>query len=100
MSRYLLASAQRDTITEKRKLSTVIIPTPIIRTSDLYIQTTGIERLDKLALKFYEDATLWWVIAAANGLGKGTLIVPANTTIRIPENSGIDDFIQQINTQR
>ena len=68
--------------------------------NDTYITTTTPDRLDKLANDFYGDSQFWWIIASANGLGKGTLIVPANTTIRIPENSGIDDFIQQINTQR
>jgi len=100
MSRYLLASAQRDTTTEKRKLSTVIIPTPIIRSSDLYIQTTGIERLDKLALKFYEDATLWWVIAAANGLGKGSLMIPGGLNLRIPDKLNIQEYVNQINATR
>ena len=68
--------------------------------NDTYITTTTPDRLDKLANDFYGDSQFWWIIASANGLGKGTLIVPENTTIRIPEKIGIDEFIQQINTQR
>jgi len=43
---------------------------------------------------------LWWVIAASNGLGKGTLIVPQNTTIRIPSKSLILQQINEANTDR
>jgi nucleoid-associated protein YgaU len=58
------------------------------------------ERLDKLALDFYNDGSLWWVIAAANGLGKGTLVVQPNTRLRIPSETGVQDRIQQANKQR
>lgn len=41
------------------------------------------ERLDHLAGKEYGDATLWWVIAGASGIGWG-MQVPPGTFIRIP----------------
>ena len=41
------------------------------------------QRLDHLAGIVYEDSTLWWVIAAASGIGWG-LQVPPGTVIRIP----------------
>jgi nucleoid-associated protein YgaU len=100
MSRYILANAQRDSFTEKRKLSTVIIPTPVKRTSDTFIQTVGTERLDKLALTFYGDATLWWVIASANALGKGSLMIPSGLNLRIPDKLNIQEYINQINQSR
>jgi hypothetical protein len=99
MSRYKLTNQIKDA-NGIRKSASWIVPVPPTSTNDTYITTTTPDRLDKLANDFYGDSQLWWIIASANGLGKGTLIVPANTTIRIPENSGIDDFIQQINTQR
>jgi hypothetical protein len=43
---------------------------------------------------------LWWVIAAANGLGKGTLIVPANTNLRIPAKTQFLDQVIQTNRTR
>ena len=43
------------------------------------------ERLDTIAGKAYGDATLWWVIAAASGIG-WNLQVPPGTVIRIPVN--------------
>lgn len=100
MSRYVTATIQRDLVTEKRKLSTVIIPTPQLRSSDIYIQISGAERLDKLAFTFYEDETLWWIIAAANGLGKGSMMIPAGFKLRIPDKINIRQYINDTNSSR
>ena len=45
--------------------------------------TSDRERLDILAGKYYGDGTLWWVIAAASGIGWG-LQVPPDTYLIIP----------------
>jgi hypothetical protein len=84
----------------KRKFSTIIFPAAPESNGDLYIQITSVDRLDKLAYIFYEDATMWWVIAAANGLGKGTYVVPANTRLRIPEKTNIQQVIIETNNER
>ena len=84
----------------KRKFSTIIFPPAPEANGDLYIQTTSPDRLDKLAYIFYEDATMWWVIAAANALGKGTYVVPANTRLRIPEKTNIQQVIIETNNER
>jgi len=44
------------------------------------------ERLDTLAGVTYGDSSLWWIIAAASGIGWG-LQVPPGTVLRIPDNS-------------
>ena len=44
------------------------------------------DRLDNLAFRHYKDASLWWIIAKANGLGKGRTILNPNFKIRIPGN--------------
>jgi hypothetical protein len=41
------------------------------------------ERLDQLAGTFYGTGELWWIIAAASGIG-WALQVPAGTRLRIP----------------
>jgi nucleoid-associated protein YgaU len=69
-------------------------------TSDLYIQVTSADRLDILASKLYGDQSLWYIIAAANGLGKGSLVVPPNTVLRIPSTEQTISFINSINTRR
>jgi hypothetical protein len=85
---------------KKRKFSTIIFPAAPESNGDLYIQTTSPDRLDKLAYIFYEDATMWWVIAAANALGKGTYMVPADTRLRIPEKTNIQQVIIETNNER
>jgi len=81
--------------------STVIYPiTNYNLQTDTFIRTTSADRLDKLALQFYNDASMWWIIAATNGLGKGTIIVPPNTKLRIPTPERAIDLLQQINATR
>ena len=43
------------------------------------------ERLDTIAGSTYNNSSLWWVIAAASGIGWG-LQVPHGTIIKIPVN--------------
>lgn len=45
------------------------------------------ERLDILAGRSYGDARLWWVIAAASGVG-WSLQVPPGTILYLPSNLG------------
>jgi hypothetical protein len=96
MSRYSSTPVIRDT-TEQRRKATTIIPVIPISVSDIYIQITSADRLDKLANTFYGDSTLWWVIATANNLGKGTIVVPQNVILRIPSKSNIQQIINNIN---
>ena len=98
-SRYEKAKIIKDK-TGKRKYSTVISTSPPPGPADTFILTTGIERMDKLAYDFYEDATLWWIIADANQLQKGTLYVEANTRLRIPPAANIQDLISKGNNER
>jgi hypothetical protein len=69
----------------KRYRSTVKYPVINKKSTDIYIVGSQHDRLDNLAYKYYEDARLWWIIARANNLGKGTLTVPIGTQIRIPK---------------
>ena len=67
---------------------TVIKPSiypPITRNAnDIYVRTTPGDRLDLLANKYYANVGYWWVIAEANGIGKGTMAIPPNIQLRIP----------------
>jgi nucleoid-associated protein YgaU len=44
------------------------------------------ERLDTVAGEVYGDGRLWWVIAAASGIGWG-LQIPAGTLLYIPKST-------------
>ena len=45
----------------------------------------GGQRLDHIAGATYGSASLWWVIAAASGIGWG-MQLPAGTILRVPKN--------------
>ena len=99
MSRYTTAT-QIKTEDKKRRISTVILPPTSISPRDFYIKTTSPDRLDKLAYEFYADSSLWWIIASSNNLGKGTLVVPENTILRIPAKAAIQDLVANKNKER
>ena len=99
MSRYATTKQIKEK-NRSRKAETTIISTTPPTDSDIYINVTTPERLDLLANQFYNDATQWWIIAAANGLGKGTLFTPENIILRIPINENQQDYIAQINSER
>lgn len=98
MGRYNTTTAIRNKF-GKQIAKTTIISMPF-DANDIYIKTTSIERLDLLANEFYGDASDWYKIASANNLGKGSLWVPANTILRIPKISKLDDYITKLNNER
>ena len=84
-----------------RRNSTIILPNSISNPlTDIFIKTTSIERLDKLAQQFYNDASLWWIIAATNNIGKGTLLVPIDTELRIPAAESVMNMLINLNQTR
>ena len=57
-----------------------------------YMYATETDRLDTLALRFYKDQSLWWVIAIANpGMDFFTIFPPTPKRIRVP--SGINTIL-------
>jgi hypothetical protein len=52
----------------------------------------GFERLDTIAGKEYGDSTLWWVLAAASGIGWG-LQVPPDTIINVPNIQQVTQLV-------
>lgn len=61
---------------------------PIIerQDTDIFIETRLGDRFDLLAHEFYGNVSLWWVVARANNLIKGTLGVEPGIKLRIPTN--------------
>jgi hypothetical protein len=86
--------------TRKRKIGSYIISVSDTAPDDLYIQITSSDRLDILAAKLYGDQTLWYIIAAANGLGKGSLVVQPDTILRIPNRTVAEQNIIKLNSER
>lgn len=84
-----------------RRNSTIILPNSISNPlTDIFIKTTSVERLDKLAQQFYNDASMWWIIAATNNIGKGTLLVPIDTELRIPAAESVMNMLINLNQTR
>lgn len=85
MSRY---SSTPRKINKKgqRVLVPTLYPTISLSDSDQFVYPKDGERLDNLAYKYYNDSSLWWIIAQANELGKGRTILNPNFKIRIPGN--------------
>ena len=74
---------------------------PLSETDEYVITTVG-DRLDSLAYSYYLDATLWWVIAAANNnITKGALYPEPGTQLRIPTDiNAVLDLYNQFNQAR
>lgn len=79
----------------KRFLSTTLLPVIEPTIDDIYIIGQIGDRLDNLAFKYYNDSTIWWVIARANNIGKGDLVVPIGEQIRIPNPTMIYELIKE-----
>lgn len=57
--------------------------------NDTYVITTDGDRYDRLALQYYSDSSLWWVISNANPeYIDGSLFPPVGIQLRIPGNIG------------
>ena len=55
--------------------------------SDIYVFVTDGDRYDTLALAYYNDSSLWWIISIANAKNiQNSLTPPRGSQIRIPAN--------------
>ena len=81
--------------------STIRYPKIAKHETDIYIITVQGDRLDTIAHKYYNDTTLWWIIATANSIGKGSLSISAGKQIRVPKRLQdiLADF-EEIKTER
>jgi hypothetical protein len=85
MSRYKDISLKKSR--EGARVTKPVIYPPIARSvEDIYVVTTPGDRLDLLAHKYYGNISYWWMIAEANGLGKGTVALEPGIQVRIPAN--------------
>jgi len=83
-NRYIDTYTIKDIDNSRTRLSTIILPKIDRNENDIYIQSKIGDRLDLLAYEYYKDVKLWWVIAKANNIGKGTLNIEPSLQIRIP----------------
>lgn len=68
-----------------RRYYSTNIPSPIPRDIFEFIITAQDgDRFDSLAAQYYNDATKWWIIAKANNLLNGTMMIKGGTQLVIP----------------
>jgi hypothetical protein len=79
----------------KKVYRTTLYPIIEPQNGDAIVISSDADYLDSLAYKYYNDPTLWWVIALANNLGKGRMSVPPGLQLRIPAN--INAILVQFN---
>ena len=61
-------------------------PSLVPSNNDTYIVARAEDRLDLIAMDFYGDPTLWWVVAMANDLPGDSMYTPLGFQLRIPGN--------------
>jgi len=87
-------------INNKPVYRTVRYPEIPLNENDIYVTTTQGDRFDTLALQYYQDESLWWIISIANeSLLQNSLVVPEGIQLRIPSNlSKIINDYKRINS--
>tara|TARA_B100001109_G_scaffold222252_1_gene194065 strand:- start:700 stop:1029 length:330 start_codon:yes stop_codon:yes gene_type:complete len=94
MARYtniqLKSNKRPNGIQGKRYYTTTKYPQIPKTIDDTYVYAEEGDRYDQLALQYYGDPSLWWVISIANeSLEQNSYFLPLGTTqIRIPANVG------------
>jgi hypothetical protein len=83
MNRYI--NIPQTKINGKLVYKTVRYPEVPLSPEDIYVYTQQGDRFDVLALQFYQDSSLWWIIAIGNPqVTLGSLLIPSGIQLRIP----------------
>jgi hypothetical protein len=97
-NRYQYSTTLTNKYTKKKYLGSVIYPKIKPNDNDMYVISQQSDRLDILASKYYNDQSLWWIIAIANNLNDASLSIEPGTQMRIPSNvSQILNDLEKIN---
>ena len=102
MERYENTDILKTEYTDRPYYKGKYYPNIPLSENDVYVITTVGDRLDSLANSYYNDSTLWWVIAAANNNAtKGALYPTPGTQLRIPTNlNAVLSLFNQFNKAR
>ena len=102
MNRYNDPTILKTEYTNRPYFKGKFYPNIPLAESDVYVITTVGDRLDSLAYSYYNDATLWWIISAANNnVTKGALYPEPGTQLRIPTDvNNVLNLYEQFNQAR
>ena len=96
MARYNNISIITTPTDTNRRYIVVKYPTIPLGESDIYVYTTKGDRFDILALNYYKDSSLWWVINRANpGQSPDSIYPSIGAQIRIPSPQRIPTILSQ-----
>ena len=85
----------------KRYVTNAVYPTIPETENDIYVIASAGDRYDKLALQFYGDSTLWWIIASSNNHQRATLNPIPGEQLRIPADKALAiQLYEEINSSR
>lgn len=77
----------------ERYLETPTLTRVPISENDIYIEVTTTDRLDLISFNYYGTPEFWWLIANANGIGKGTMYVKEGAILRMPSTTtGVSSY--------
>lgn len=100
-SRYQNIQVIKNTQLGSRFYTNNIYPDIPYSNDDNYVITVLGDRLDLLALDFYGDTSLWWIIASANALSGDSLYLEPGLQLRLPVDlSGIINNYKLVNIIR
>ena len=71
-----------------------IVPNIPIKDSDIFVYPVYGNRFETIAQRYYNDSTLWWIIAKANELSRGEISADPLKKLRIPTE--IDDILESV----
>ena len=101
LDRYQFTNISNDKTKNFRIKKSTLYPKIGIESNDILIYSKEGDTLWSLAYKYYDDITMWWIIAQANHIGKNSQVIRPGIQIRIPQNIDIIlSDLQRINTTR
>jgi phage tail protein X len=86
-NRYTHTKTLRDTDTNISYMESTIYPKIVPSNNDFYIISEQGDRFDLLAYKYYNDTSMWWIIAVANNLNDAEFFVKPGIQLRIPADT-------------
>jgi hypothetical protein len=96
MARYSDTPVFTTTEDKNRRYTVVKYPIITLGPSDIYVYTTKGDRFDILALNYYSDSSLWWIINRANpGQSSDSIYPTVGAQIRIPSPQRISTILSQ-----
>lgn len=70
-----------------RVYDSVLLPNIDATDSDIVVMTVQGDRLDLLANEYYQDPSMWWVIALKNDMTEVDLSMKEGIVLRIPSRN-------------